>query len=112
MIHVQHSELASGKWKTLSFFEQMAHIGSEVERAIKWRKKGKHEYSQMAVVRALELIDLTLAGSKQTSSRLREVARVREVIVDDFYGQNTFRSTDSLWQKYFYPFAYAAAINR
>lgn len=112
MIHVQHSELASGKWQTLSFVEQMAHIGSEVERAIKWRKRQNRDYCLMAVARALELIDLTLAGSKQTSSRLREVARVREVIVDDFYGQNTFRSTDSLWQKYFYPFAYAAAINR
>ena len=38
----QHKNLAKGKWFKLSFFEQMAHIGSEVERAILWRKKAKN----------------------------------------------------------------------
>jgi hypothetical protein len=27
-----HKELAAGRWQTLSFMEQMANIGSEVER--------------------------------------------------------------------------------
>ena len=30
----QHKELAAGRWKKLSFCEQMANIGSEVERAL------------------------------------------------------------------------------
>ena len=29
---VQHRELAGGRWKQLSFIEQMGKIGSEVER--------------------------------------------------------------------------------
>ena len=29
----------SNRWQKLSFFEQMANIGSEVERAINWRGK-------------------------------------------------------------------------
>jgi hypothetical protein len=31
-----HKELAAGRWLEFSFMEQMANIGSEVERAIKW----------------------------------------------------------------------------
>ena len=40
-----HKELASGKWFVLSFFEQMANIGSEIERTISWRKKGTPDYA-------------------------------------------------------------------
>jgi len=45
---VQHSELAAGRWVTLSFIEQMANVGSEVERARKWREKGNSDYSRLA----------------------------------------------------------------
>ena len=40
----QHKDLAEGRWANLSFFEQMANVGSEVERAISWRKKNNEEY--------------------------------------------------------------------
>lgn len=30
----QHQELAAGRWSRLPFLEQMANIGSEVERAL------------------------------------------------------------------------------
>ena len=36
---VHHKELASGRWFSLSLFEQMANIGSEVIRSIKWKNK-------------------------------------------------------------------------
>jgi hypothetical protein len=88
----------------------MANIGSEVERTIKWKNKNK-EYSDKALERALELIDLTLADPKNRI-RLREVARMREVLVDYFYYNNIYGSTDELWRKYFYSFNYAAALAR
>ena len=31
---IQHTQLASGQWKKLSFSEQMANVGSEVGRAL------------------------------------------------------------------------------
>ncbi len=49
---VQHRGLAGGRWQTLSFVEQMSHIGSEVERALNWREKGNPEYSRKALERA------------------------------------------------------------
>ena len=45
----QHKNLASGHWHELSLIEQMANIGSEVERAIKWRNKGKEEIAYKGV---------------------------------------------------------------
>jgi hypothetical protein len=33
-MNYQHKELAAGRWKELSFIEQMANIGSEIERAL------------------------------------------------------------------------------
>lgn len=106
----QHHELAGGRWAKLSFIEQMANIGSEVERTIKWRNKNNADYSRLAFERALELIDLTLDGEK-TASRLRELTRVREALCDHFFFDNSYKSTDKNWQDYFYAFNYAARAN-
>lgn len=103
----QHKGLAAGRWEGLSFVEQMANIGSEVERALNWRSKNNVDYSQKAFERALELIDLTLKNTK-SFARLKEIARLREATVDYFFGTNQFRSTERLWRNYFSPFTYAA----
>jgi hypothetical protein len=107
----QHKELASGRWKELSLAEQMANIGSEVGRAIRWRQKGRAELAQRATERALELLDLSLAAG-HSYPKLRELARVREAIVDYLLGSNEFVSSDALWRSYFDHFNYAARLNR
>ena len=106
----QHKELAAGRWNKLSFCEQMANIGSEVERALVWRGKNNAAYSENAFGRALELVDLTLE-SVSSFPRLKEIARMREVMVDYFAGTNQFGSTDTLWRKYFSNFNYAVRKN-
>ena len=108
----QHKQLSGGRWFELTFFEQMANIGSEVERTILWRNKNK-EYSIKSVERALELLDLTIADDKNRSIfRLKELLRLREVLVDYFYFDNQFSSSDKLWRNYFYAFNYAARMNK
>ena len=103
----QHRELASGRWKEMTLSEQMANIGSEVSRALNWMKKGNEEYSRNAASRSLELLDLTL-DCTETLPRLREVARLREAVVDYFFGANEFSSSETLWRNYFDHFNYAA----
>ncbi|MCX5642191.1 MAG: hypothetical protein NTY10_03000 [Candidatus Omnitrophica bacterium] len=105
-----HESLAAGRWEKLSFAEQMANIGSEVERALNWRFKNNADYSRKAFERALELIDLTLENAKGFA-RLKEIARLRETMVDYFFGTNQFRLTERLWRNYFLPFAYAVRKN-
>lgn len=110
-MNYQHQQLAAGRWRELSFFEQMANVGSEVDRTIKWRLKNNPDYSQKAFERALELLDLTIADEKN-KKRLKELARVREALVDYFSFDNIYKSTDKNWQNYFLAFNFAARINR
>ena len=106
----QHKDLADGRWNKLSFIEQMANIGSEVERALNWQAKHNADYTQKACERALELVDLTL-DCAISATRLKELARVREAVVDYFFGSNQFMSTESSWRKYFSGFTYAVRGN-
>jgi len=109
-MNYQHKQLSAGRWFKLTFFEQMANIGSEVERAIHWRNKN-NDYSSKAIERALELLDLTISNPKN-KSHLKELTRLREALVDYFYSDNQFCSSDQFWRNYFYAFYYAARIKR
>ncbi len=105
-MNYQHKNLAAGRWQELSFFEQMANVGSEVERTISWRERNP-EYSRLAFERALELLDLTVADKKNLS-RLKELLRVRETLADYFMFDNVYGSDDQKWRNYFYAFNFAA----
>lgn len=109
-MNYQHKELAAGRWSQLSFSEQMANIGSEVERALNWQAKHNTAYCQQAFERSLELIDLTL-DSLKNFARLKEVARLREAIADYFSGTNQFKFTDESLRKYFLNFIFFARKN-
>lgn len=108
-MNYQHKVLASGNIGKLTVLEQMANIGSEVERAINWRVKNR-QYSNNALIRALELLDLSIMDKKNLT-KLKELVRLREVLADYFRGDNIYASTDVLWRKYFYPFYFAARKN-
>ncbi|OGW75734.1 MAG: hypothetical protein A2Z72_03270 [Omnitrophica bacterium RBG_13_46_9] len=110
-MNYQHKNLAAGRWNELSFVEQMANIGSEVERALNWQAKHNTRYCQKSIERSLELIDLTL-DSVKIFPRLKEIARLREAIVDYFFGTNQFKFTDKSLRKYFLNFTFAARRDR
>lgn len=107
-----HKNLADGAWFKLSFFEQLANVGTDIERAIRWKNQGNKEYSQQAFERALELLTLTILDPKNKRPGLKELTRVRECLIDHFMFNNEYQTTDEFWQKYFYQFNYAAALQR
>ena len=108
---IYHQGLSAGRWRELTFAEQMANTGSEVERALNWKAKNQPAYFQKAADRALELMDLTLEGAT-TFPRRRELARARETLADYFFGENQFAATDQAWRRYFSPFSFVARRNR
>jgi hypothetical protein len=110
-MNYQHKQLSEGRWREFTFFEQMAHIGSEIDRTIRWKQKGNSEYSTLAFWRALELIDLTISSAR-TAPRLKELTRTREALADHFVFSNEYGTTDECWKKYFFCFAYAAQLHR
>jgi hypothetical protein len=107
---IRKKKLSEGRWFELEFCEQMANVGSEVGRAISWRSRDAGN-SSLAFDRALGLLDLTIADARNRK-RLREITRVREVLVDYFCYDNTYASSDELWNKYFLAFNYEARKNR
>ncbi len=107
-----HKDLTLNRWTRFSLFEQLANVGSDIERTIKWKRENEPNYSRNAFYRALELLDLTIADPKNSGPRLKEILRVREALVDHFVYDNEYQTTDEFWQKYFFDFNYAAAIQR
>jgi hypothetical protein len=108
---LEHQSLASGRWQHFSLMEQLANVGSEVERTISWNAKGNPDYSSKAFSRALELLELTL-DTNLTAAQLRELTRAQELLIDHFAGTNEFQTTPALWQSYFRAFTYAAQLQR
>ena len=106
-MNIQHQELKAGRWDQLTLIEQMANIGSEVERALQWKEKNNPSRSEKAFDRALELLDLSLDAPKNKRG-LKEIARTREIVVDHFIGGNQFNSSAAHLRKYFLQFAFAA----
>jgi len=106
-----HRELAAGRWRTLTFVEQMANVGSEIERSIRWTVRGRSDFGTRAFERALELLDLTVADPRNRG-RLRELLRVREALADYFVFDNSYHSSDETWLRYFRFFLLAARGNR
>ena len=102
-----HAELASGGWAKYNLMEQLGNVGSDVDRAIRWKQKGNEAYFQNAVDRAIELMDLTIMDHRWKKS-LKELCRARDVICDYFLGKNEYGSTPESISKYFYHYALAA----
>lgn len=105
----QHKCLAEGRWFEFSLIEQLANIGSEINRII---KAGNNEKKyRAAITRALELFDLTIQD-KRWKKRLREILRVREVFCDIIYGDNQYQTSLKDLDKYFFYFALAVQLKR
>jgi hypothetical protein len=100
-----HDEIIN-RWNNLSIHEQIANIGAEVGRAIKWKKKNQKIFLN-AFYRSLELIDLTVSDTKN-KNRLKELLRLREILADFLVGENIYQQTEKEIEKYFYYFNFAA----
>ena len=102
-----HLDLGRGRWRTLSLLEQLANIGSEVERALSAAERGKLERRDAATDRALELFDFTAADERWRGSRRREILRAREAFCGEvFSADGVAEGRDSL-RRYFHHFAMA-----
>lgn len=108
-----HKELGDGRWFAFSIYEQLGNVGSEFERAARAFERSDHERFENAFERMLELLDLTIADPKwRTGTRLRELLRLREEVVDVFHGNEVFGTSIETLKKYFLYFAIAARANR
>ena len=106
-----HKEISDEYWFNLSIYEQIANIGSETTRAFNMKKKDFSDYLWKSIDRMLDLIDLTIKGEKNIY-RMRELCRLREVILDYILCNNSYEVPESFFDKYFVFFGLRArALN-
>ncbi len=68
------------RWQSLTIFEQMGNIGTEVGRAFSAKRRGDTQAMTGALYRGLDLIDATVEKlARDKSPQLREVLRAREL---------------------------------
>lgn len=106
-----HADLTHNHWYEFSLLEQLANIGCDVDRSIRWKNKGNMPYSHNAFLRAFELLYLTISDPKNKNS-LRELTRIKEILLDYFMGNNEYLSTDESLHKYFFNFNYMLALQK
>jgi hypothetical protein len=103
-----HTDLAVGRWAALSLAEQLANVGSEVDRAVAAWEARRTDRFDRALARALELLDLTAGDARWRGPRRREILRAREefcrLFFDDERGPGAVRTL----RDYFLRFAYLA----
>jgi hypothetical protein len=105
-----HERLAGGGWAELTLMEQLANVGSEVDRAIRAAASGREERRDRAIERALELFDLTAADDRWSGPARREVLRAREEFCTLLLGTDAdvFANSAASLSRYFLHFAIAA----
>jgi hypothetical protein len=100
---------ASGvRWERFDLVEQLANVGSEVERTIRAHDAGNSERFTNALGRALALFDLTAADQRWAGHRRREVLRAREEFCRLFFDANPPADSAAGLRRYFLAFGVAA----
>jgi len=109
----QHKTLQE-RWGKMSLAQQMGNIGSEVSRANFWHLKNDKEHTFNSVARALELIYFTVENLQnlKRSPALKEVLRIKEIIIDYFIGSNEYNTDVNILITYFNQFAMSAALRK
>ena len=74
-----HKNLKPDKWQKFSIKQRELMIANELNRAKNWIEKKDLEEVKNCYERALELLDLTIAITKN-KNRLREYLRLREMM--------------------------------
>lgn len=103
-----HTGLAAGRWARLSLAEQLANVGSELERAITaWAARRTDRFDR-ALARLLELFDLTAADPRWRGFRRREILRAREEACGILFSEEVPAAVIQSLQRYFLQFAVLA----
>ena len=80
--------------------EQISNIGSEVNRAIKYKNRNEEDKKRRFYEKAVELLNLICADPKN-KFRLGELQFCIEELTDFFVGTNQYNTTDEMLMKYY-----------
>ena len=99
---------AATRWAELPLVDQLANVGSEVERAIRAHGAGNVTRFEHAQARALAPFDLTATDPRWRGPRRREILRAREEFCRLFHASDTAPGSAEGLRRYFLAFAVVA----
>lgn len=88
------------KWFAMPIERQISNIGSEVNRAIKWKNSGNIKRQEGFCRKAIEFLRLSLEDPKN-AHRKDELTSCIEELADYFLGENVYNTTDAVLIKYY-----------
>lgn len=87
-------------WYDMPVTCQISNIGSEVNRAIRWKNKENSQRMIMFCEKAIEFLQLSISDPKN-KHRIREFEFCIEELQDYFIGENIYETTDEMLTKYY-----------
>lgn len=87
-------------WFEMKVGEQISNIGSEVNRAIRYKNKNDEVKKIHFYQKAIELLELTCNDPKNEYRR-GELQSCIEELTDYFVGENLYNTTDEALMKYY-----------
>lgn len=102
-----YTKTIKNRWPNFTLAEQMANIGSEVNRLNSWIKKGKPELAENCAKRAIELIDASLRDPRWKGKE-KEFLSLKEAV--EILAKFKEESNAESINRYFLPFNDLAAI--
>ena len=88
------------KWFTFPVKTQMANVGSEVLRAIKWKNKGDKQKEYSFYEKAQDFLMLTIRDPKNFAC-LNELKLCSAELNDFFIGNNIYGTSETVLKKYY-----------
>lgn len=88
------------RWFAMPISEQISNIGSEVNRAIKYKNKNESEKATRFCLKAIELIRLSEEDPKNIN-RINELNFAAEELEDYFIGDNLYGTTPNVLIRYY-----------
>ena len=88
------------KWTDLTLAEQMVNVGNEVRRAFNAEKKGNEERMKNECLAAVNMLALMMSDPRNLY-RQSELLLAERVLVDYFFGGNTYNSSEEGIRRYY-----------
>ena len=96
------------RWFAMPVTEQISNIGSEVARALRYKKKGDDQKARNFANKAIEFWLLSEEDPKNRH-RLTEFNCTVEELRDYFLGENIYQTTEEMLTRYYDAFLYRAS---
>lgn len=88
------------RWFQMSVGDQISNIGSEVFRALRYKKSADEDKKQAFYNKAIELLNLSQQDPKN-KHRIGELEFCKEELTDFFIGNNEYNTTEVMLHRYY-----------